>query len=236
VDKERGAAFRQNAFDGAAATPYHARISVELYPAAILPRVIEQHQPTLLLDEIDTFISSSEELRGVLNSGFDPESFVIIGTNVGDDWVPKRFSAWCPQTLAGLGKLPDTVADRCFAIELDRKPREQIVSKLRRRDTGPLKILARKAARWAEDNADELAIAEPEMPPELNDRASDAWELCIAIGDRARGHWPRRARQAALRISGDDAAFEESIRVQLLSDIRDAFYQCPRVHQTPNDR
>jgi putative DNA primase/helicase len=203
--------------------------------AAMLPRVIEKYRPTLLLDEIDTFINSSEELRGVLNSGFDPESFVIIGTKVGDNWVPKRFSAWCPQALAGLGKLPDTIADRCFTIELARKPREQKVSRLRRRDTGPLQILAQKAVRWAEDNADDLGMVEPEMPPGLNDRASDAWELCIAIADRTGEHWPQRARQAALRISGDDAAFEESVRVQLLADIRDAFYHCPMAYKTSND-
>jgi putative DNA primase/helicase len=202
--------------------------------AAMLPRVIEQHQPTLLLDEVDTFINSSEELRGVLNSGFDPESFVIIGTKVGDDWVPKRFSAWCPQALAGLGKLPETIADRCFAVELERKPREQKVSRLRRRDTAPLQSLAQKASRWAEDNVDELSDAEPDVPA-LNDRAADAWELCVAIADRAGGQWPERARQAAVRISGDEAAAEESLRVQLLSDIRDAFANSPKVHQAPND-
>ena len=202
--------------------------------AAMLPRVIEQYQPTLLLDEVDTFINSSEELRGTLNSGFDPDSFVIIGTKVGDDWVPKQFSAWCPQALAGLGKLPETIADRCFTIDLERKPREQKVARLRRRDTGSLQILAQKLARWAEDNSVDLAEAEPDMPS-LNDRAADAWELCIAIADRAGGHWRQRARQAAVRISGDEAAVEESLRVQLLSDIRDAFSASPKVYKTPND-
>jgi hypothetical protein len=112
--------------------------------AAMLPRVIEKHQPTLLLDEIDTFLHRSEELRGVLNSGFDPESYVIIGVKSGDDWIPKKFSAWCPQALAGIGELPDTIADRSFTIELERKPRSRKVKRLRRRDTGSLEILAQR--------------------------------------------------------------------------------------------
>jgi hypothetical protein len=38
-----------------------------------------------------------------------------------------------------------------------------------------------------------------------------------------------------VRISGDEAAVEESVRVQLLSDIRDAFATSPKVYKTPND-
>jgi hypothetical protein len=62
------------------------------------------------------------------------------------------------------------------------------------------------------------------MPAGLNDRAAEAWELCIAIADLAGGHWPQRARRAALTISGDGAlADDESLGVQLLADIRDIF-------------
>jgi hypothetical protein len=120
--------------------------------------------------------------------------------------------------------LPDTIADRAFKIEVERKPRGTKVKRLRRRDTGPLTELAQKAARWAADNVQVLSEAEPPMPAGLNDRAADAWELCIAIADRTGGHWPQRARWAALKISGDSAiADEESLGVQLLSDIRDIF-------------
>jgi hypothetical protein len=190
--------------------------------AAMLPRVIDQYHPTLLMDEVDTFLSRSEEMRGVLNSGFDRDGYVIIGTKVGDNWVPRKFSAWCPQALAGIGGLPDTITDRSFCIELERKPRSKKVKRLRRRDTGPLDVLARKCARWAEDNVDGLEDAEPDMPGGLNDRAADAWELCVAIADCAGEEWGRRARNAALAISGDgvDAG---SIGEQLLADIRDIF-------------
>jgi hypothetical protein len=190
--------------------------------AAMLPRVVDQYHPTLLMDEIDTFLTGSEEMRGVLNSGFDRESYVIIGTKVGDDWVPRKFSAWCPQALAGIGELPDTIADRSLCIELQRKPRRQKVTRLRRRDSGPLEELAQRCARWAADNIDELADAEPAMPEALNDRASDSWELCIAIADRIGEEAGERARRAALKISGDGVAIS-SIGEQLLSDVRDIF-------------
>jgi putative DNA primase/helicase len=203
-------------------------LSASYISAAMLPRVIEQHQPTLLLDEIDTFIGSSEELRGVLNTGFDPDGYVIIGVKVNDDWVPKKFTAWCPQALSGLGKLPNTIADRCIPIELERKSRSVPVSRLRRRDTGPLDIAAHKAARWAADNSSELEEAEPKMPASLHDRAADAWELLVAIADKAGGHWPERARKAARVLNGDGLRDDDSsIGIQLLADIRDVFEQLP---------
>jgi hypothetical protein len=184
--------------------------------------MVDQYHPTLLMDEIDTFLNGSEEMRGVLNSGFDRESYVIIGTKVGDDWVPRKFSAWCPQALAGIGELPDTIADRALCIELQRKPRRQKVKRLRRRDSGPLEELGQRCARWAADNIDDLADAEPAMPEALNDRASDAWELCIAIADRIGEEAGERARRAALKISVDGIAIS-SIGEQSLSDIRDIF-------------
>jgi hypothetical protein len=50
-------------------------------------RLIEAHQPTLLIDEADTFLPENEALRGVLNSGFwKPKAYV--SRCVGDDYAP----------------------------------------------------------------------------------------------------------------------------------------------------
>jgi Protein of unknown function (DUF3631) len=48
-----------------------------------------------------------------------------------------------------------------------------------------------------------IAEARPTLPEELNDRAQDNWELLLAIADAAGGHWPQKARQAALALSGE---------------------------------
>jgi hypothetical protein len=63
------------------------------------------------------------------------------------------------------------------------------------------------------------------MPEGLNDRAADAWEPMVAIGDLASADWPNRARVAALALSGDDlaGANDEGVDTMLLSDICNAF-------------
>jgi Protein of unknown function (DUF3631) len=195
--------------------------------AAVLMRITEAHKPTLLLDECDTYVVGDEQLRNLLDNSFTI-SKATIWICVGDDKTPTGFSVWVPQVLAGLGKLDPTVADRCVRLELERKPRVQKVERLRRRNRQQLQELAQKAARWAEDNVpgliDEIENDRIVIPEQVNDRASDGWEMLFAIAKFAGSHWPDRAQQAALKLSGDGAVAEDaSIGVQLLSDIRDVF-------------
>ena len=65
--------------------------------------------------------------------------------------------------------------------------------------------------------------AAPKLPEALNDRAVDNWEPLLAIADFAGEEWGRRARIAALKLSGDDVGADDSIGVDLLRDVRTAF-------------
>jgi len=192
--------------------------------AATLFRVIDQYCPTLLLDEVDTYLKDDPELHGIINSGFNKEGAKVLrAVPAGDGWEVREFSTWCPQAIAGIGHMPETITDRSFLIHLRRKLPTETVKRLGRHHGGPLVELARKVARWAADHQRELEEAIPEMPNGLNDRAADAWEFCIAIADLAGGEWPQRARAAALEVSGDGTAENETTRIKLLSDIRDIF-------------
>ena len=195
--------------------------------AAALLRVIEQHAPAMLLDEIDTLmkgdVEMAEALRGMINSGFTRAGAQFVKNVPTPDggFEPRAFSTWCPMLLAGIGKLPDTVADRSITIEMTRKRPDEKVKRLRTRDGGELRDLGRKAARWVVDNLDNIERADPEVPEQLNDRAADAWSPLLAIADVAGGEWPMRARKTAVELSGGEGA--ETIREMLLNDIRDAF-------------
>jgi putative DNA primase/helicase len=88
--------------------------------SAALFRAVEKWHPTLLIDEADTFLKSSDELRGILNSGHQRSSAYVIRT-VGDDHEPRQFRTWAPKAVALIGKLPPTLASRAIHIELRRK-------------------------------------------------------------------------------------------------------------------
>jgi hypothetical protein len=189
--------------------------------AAALFRTIEASKPTLVIDEADTFIGMSEELRGIINSGHTRGTAFVVRTD-GEDFQPRRFSTWAPIAFATIGKLPGTVEDRSIAIPLRRRRPDEKVERLRR-DHSHFHQVASRVARWAVDHAVEIAETDPEIPEQLHDRAADNWRPLLAIADHAGGDWPARARSVAVKLSTEGAADQDSVRTMLLADIRAAF-------------
>jgi len=189
-------------------------------PAALF-RSVEAWQPTLLVDEADTFLGSNDELRGILNSGHTRTTAYVVRT-VGDDHEPKMFSTWGAKLVALIGKLPDTLQDRAIALELRRKLPSEQVEKLRHAEHGEFETLARQCVRFADDNKVSIRAARPEIPDELHDRAADNWEVLLAIADAAGGAWPRLARDAASVLSGASPD-GDTTKTELLRDVRAVF-------------
>lgn len=189
-------------------------------PAALY-RSIDLWKPTLLIDEADTFIRENEELRGLLNCGHTRESAYTVRL-VGDDHTPKSFVVWGAKALAGIGKLADTLMDRSIILQLRRKTVNEKVDRLRHAEPKLFKMFTAKLARFVNDYSNQVQIAQPELPDELNDRAQDNWEPLLAIADVVGGEWPKLARQAALKLSGE-ATQGQSLSVELLSDISEIF-------------
>lgn len=192
--------------------------------AAATFRVIETYKPTLLLDEVDTFINDkSSELAGVINSGHTP-SLAFSLRVVGEKQEVKAFSTWCPKCLAGIGgSMPDTTKDRSIFIKLRPKLKNEKIEKLRRVNKSEILDLQRKCARFAIDNTDVYKTV-PAIPIELNDRASDSWEHLFQIASVAGDDWLKKATDAALAISGVDVEHEnKSLGIELLEDIQNIF-------------
>jgi putative DNA primase/helicase len=190
-------------------------------PAAIF-RVVETHQPTLLIDEADTFLANNDELRGILNSGHRRGGSVI--RTIGDDHEPRQFSTWAPAAIAMIGRLPDTLNDRSIVISLRRRKATERVRSFRSDRAEYLTVLARKMARWAQDHSNELVDADPDMNG-LENRTADNWRPLFAIADAAGGRWPEHARMIASAVV--QAAVDQSISAQLFADIRWVFDGCP---------
>jgi hypothetical protein len=187
-------------------------------PAALF-RVIEAARPTLLLDEADAYARDNEQLRAVLDAGHRRDGAVI--RTVGENHEPRQFSAWAPVALAAIGHLPGTVEDRSLIIRLRRRRPDEPILSFRIDRAGELEVLAAKAARWALDNAEKLAAADPVMSGLYNRRA-DNWRPLIAVADLAGGKWSDCARGAVAERSDEDED-SESARVLLLGDLRALF-------------
>jgi hypothetical protein len=205
--------------------------TANLSPAALF-RALDKMHPTLLIDEADAIFpaksrrngdGSKEDLRALINSGYRRGTKTLrIGGPRRD--TLEEFDAFGPKALAGIGELPDTIADRAIPIRLQRKPKTVKVERFRiRLVRDDAADIADRLAWTLEGLGDELADAWPTLPDQLSDRAQDIWEPLLAVAEHAGGPWPRRAIAAAVHLhtSGDQAG--ETIGVQLLADCHTEF-------------
>ncbi|MDP9224394.1 MAG: DUF3631 domain-containing protein, partial [Actinomycetota bacterium] len=165
--------------------------------------------------------ANTEPLRALLNAG--NRRGTSVPRCVGPSMKLEDFKVFCAKALAGIGDLPDTIADRAIPIRLERKRPDASTARWRRREALAIaEPLQQELASWAQDAVTYLEAARPEIPDVLDDRAEEAWEPLLAIADLAGGHWPQRARTAALQLSAP-ADRDESLSVILLRDVRAVF-------------
>lgn len=201
--------------------------TANLTPAALF-RAVEGMQPTLLIDEADTFIGGADTIRGIIDSGHSRGTATVFRCVDANGWEVKQFDVWGALALAAIGKLPGTIEDRSIKIALRRRRKDEPVERLRIDWLDRFVPLARRAARWADDNHLRLSTADPTVPTELHDRAADNWRTLLAIADAAGGEWSERARRAALALTRDGTADTDAPGITLLADIRELFAAEPR--------
>jgi uncharacterized protein DUF3631 len=195
-------------------------------PAALV-RKIGADCPTLLLDETDQALKSGDEyaaaLTGILNNGYRPGMPYTMCIGQGTKIVQRDFNVFCPKAIAGIGSLPDTVADRSVPIRMERQIGRK-AEKFRRREVLPIADpLQIRISKWAHRRQADWLTARPEFPPCLSDRQEDVIEPLLAIADDAGGDWPTQARQALTELFAGNRQDGESIGGKLLGDIRDIF-------------
>jgi putative DNA primase/helicase len=179
--------------------------------AAAMFRTVEAYRPTLLIDEADTFLRDNEELRGIINSGHRKGGSVL--RTVGDDHEPRAFATYAACAIALIGRLPETLHDRSVIVALKRRLPSEPIKSFRSDRTEQLDALARQAARWASDNAERVANADPKMPEGVFNREADNWRPLLAIADigrSKRGMHYRRPTPPRMRTVGSRCCWPTS--------------------------
>lgn len=176
--------------------------------------------PTFVIDEADSFTQLSEELRGILNAGYDRDLKVGRTIPKGRGHEPTNFSPFGPKVICGIGDLPGTIRDRSIGLHMRRKRRSDEVERFDREARQAYRDraddLRRKIARWIADHWDAIDAQRPDLPDDLNDRQRDCWEPMLMIADVAGGEWPDRARRVARALSADQLAHVDEVELLLL--------------------
>ncbi|HEY6970367.1 MAG TPA: DUF3631 domain-containing protein [Candidatus Angelobacter sp.] len=195
------------------------------YTAASLARRTDDPIPTVLLDEFQATIgtrtrSKSPVLRAVLASGFQP--------GVGYTTATRELNLFAPKAFAGMGQLPDDIADRSISIVLEPFTAK---SKVRRFDllraTEEADDLRARLHSWSQGALASLKKKPPytydKFPPGLDPRQQDMVEPLLQIADFLGEGWPEIIREALAAIFQDAVDFDLKESLQLLADVRDCF-------------
>src|SRR5262249_48028773 len=156
-------------------------------------------------------------LCAYLNSGYRRGAKAHRCATNGKKIETEEFDAFAPVAMAGLRSLPDTLASRAIDIRMKRRaPHEKIESfrqRYARDEAKPIKALLEE---WCAEREGNITGVEPDLPDGIEDRAADIWEPLIAIADEAGGDWPKRARAAAVSLTGSAKAEIQTKGVELL--------------------
>src|ERR1051325_10957532 len=198
-------------------------LRTENLTSPVLSRLVDQHQPTLLLDEVDAYLNQADELRGLLNAGHKRGACAYRCEGEGN--TVRAFQAFAPAALAGIGRLPGTLHDRSIQIPLVEAEPGELAASFDSLHTEVETVLCRKLARWAQDNFAALQSCDPALPATAFNRLADNWRPLFAIAQVAGGDWPRLAAEAFASLSAKEGRDGEGLGRLLLADIRQIFAQ-----------
>lgn len=199
--------------------------------AAALFRVVQSHQPTLLIDEADTFLEGKVDLAGILNKGYEKGGVVLRTETIGDRFEVVPYQVYGPKALAGIAlerHLPDATLSRGIHISMRRKVRGESVERLRNADTKVFSELRCRLHRFVQDYSGILAEGFESMPEELSDREQDNWAPLFAIANCSGDEALVMVREAALYAKGATQE-PQSMSNNLLADIREVL----EAHESP---
>ena len=202
-------------------------MAINLTPG-VMWRTLDGGNVTILYDEVDTIFgkrgssTSHQERRAIINAGHRANG--KVPRCVGSEDV-KHFNVFAPMALAGVGRLPESIATRSVEVVMRRRRSGDPEIKPFRlkfaRDT--LNRAKRLCERWADKAAFELRLSMPELPDSIDNRKADVWEPLIAIADLGGSEWASRAREAAVVLTKEANEEPPSIGVQLLTHLRSVF-------------
>lgn len=212
---------------------WRAESLVDTSKAALVALIDQGGGVTIFADEADQWLPKGGPLVGIINAGHQKGKFRTVMEN-GQPIKQSTFAFVC---VAGIGRFPDTIADRAISFNMKRRgPGEKVEPFRLLRDQRPLVELGTELHEELHERMDDLRVIEPRTPVE--DRAADNWELLLMIAElytepnqtHNPKSWAYRAYQAAIALTEEAEEMREETRSQkLLVALRSMFKRAERM-------
>lgn len=195
--------------------------------SAALFRMMED-VPTLLLDEVEALgnskpSESAQAVLAVLNAGH--RKGATVPRCDGPNHEVRHFPVYGPKAFAAIGTLPDTLADRCIHVTMQRKTPSQAVGRfLQGRAKADAEPVRESLVEWAQTFHESVCRAYENMNDLkfLSDRDADLWMPLFAVCTVAAPKRLDELQRCAVVLSGAKAAgdVEDSLPLKLLADVQ----------------
>ncbi|MCR9186622.1 MAG: DUF3631 domain-containing protein [Halieaceae bacterium] len=187
---------------------------------AILYRITEKRQPTLFIDEADTFLKNGDsDLNGLINSSHTKAAAKVMRCD-GDNFEAREFSTWMPMVLASIGDLPGTLMDRSIVINLRRKKSYEHTEEVPVDLQDLNEPLRQTIAAWVAANRTLIRNQSVQLPKVGNDRAGDNWKPLFQVAAVLGEPWLGRCEKACRELT---VTAEPELQTMLLRDIQQFF-------------
>lgn len=165
---------------------------------AVVFRVIEKEQPTLMIDEADQHLKrASGDMTGILNSGHTVSTAAILRSNP-KTFETEKFSTWSPMVIAAIGTIRATIMDRSITIPLQRmtKKQKKSIKKIPYDFANQMLVFRQELLKWSQDN-EVNCKANIITPPDIgNNRAQDNWTPLFTIAALISPKWLTKCEKA----------------------------------------
>jgi hypothetical protein len=177
---------------------------------AALFRTIDQHHPTVLLDEAELLAGRGERadyLRSVVQAGYKKGG--KVPRVIGPDHELQYFDVYCPKVFAAIGGFRDALLDRTIVIHMEKAPaghvRKSTRQKHLQRDSAQLREWTEAYAEQSREQLAQLYANEPDEGywQELRDREAELWGPLLLHARLIGPEWETRLLVVAVRYSGD---------------------------------
>jgi len=198
---------------------HFGKIATNISDASLF-RLVALKQPTLFLDEIDTYFQNRSEIIGLLNSGFEISGTVLRQIN-GDYGTTGDFSTWGAKCIAGIGTQPDTLESRTLKIQLKRKSAGNIFSRVPEvlADSPNYFIdIKRRCIKFATENENQIFKSDRIFFDEIDDRQNDCWSGLLRLAAHIKEL--ENVKKSALYLSKNSKP-EDNESTEFLLDVRD---------------
>ncbi|MCP4475041.1 MAG: DUF3631 domain-containing protein [Gammaproteobacteria bacterium] len=186
--------------------------------SAVVYRLVDKYSPTLLIDEIDTYLEMNESLQGILNSGHEKLGYAYRCNEAKNNDV-ESYHTYCPKALAGIGEhRKPALASRCITIKLKKLLASEEVEEMPDHIFEESENIRRQCIRWSIDTPLDMGV---DMP--YKNRTKDNWKALFCISAAVSAEWHTHIKSAILIAIASTNDIDAHVGTRLLHDIRAVF-------------